>query len=106
MGVIINVFLFGVMATQCFIYYSRYPKYVGDPTSEMDQTLTFRQRQNVVETFGALGCAVSYIFLTRSQVGVLLILDIVNVVFDVWWAYDATINKFGLCQSYQPPVPP
>ena len=26
MGTIINVFLFGVMGTQCFIYYSRYPK--------------------------------------------------------------------------------
>lgn len=62
MGVMINVFLFGIMVAQCFMYFARYTN---------DKAWM------------------------KWLVGFLLIMDTLNAVFDVWWIYDALVNKFA-----------
>ncbi|KAI0809038.1 hypothetical protein BC629DRAFT_1437276 [Irpex lacteus] len=62
LGVFLNILLYGIMITQCFFYYSRYPD----------------DRRWI-----------------KALVALLLIIDTVNSMFDIWWVYDALILKFG-----------
>ncbi|KAI0089826.1 hypothetical protein BDY19DRAFT_941020 [Irpex rosettiformis] len=64
----LNILLYGIMMTQCFFYYSRYP---GDKPW------------------------------IKGLVTVLLCIDTVNSMFDIWWIYDTLILKFGDFQALE-----